>query len=219
MERILEPEYMNTPEETEGYDAMDHTEANRSFVDGLFTIRADQRRIVDLGTGPGHIPILIAQEAPDVQIVGVDAAEMMLVLAREKVAAAGLSERIELQNADVKSLPMADGAFDAVISNTILHHIPEPIAFLREAWRVCGAGGVLFIRDLFRPETEAEAWRLVDLHAKGANDQQRQLFYDSLHAALTLDDARDTVVSAGMPHASVEMTSDRHYTIVCLRPQ
>lgn len=215
MERILEPEYMDTPEETEGYDAMDHTAANRSFVDDLFAVRTDQRRFLDLGTGPGHIPILVAQEHPEVHVVGVDAAETMLELARKKVAAAGLSERIELQNADVKSMPIADGAFDAVFSNTILHHIPEPIEFLREAWRVCD--GLLFIRDLFRPETEDEAWQLVNLHAEGANDQQRRLFYDSLHAALTLDEARETVAAAGMAHAAVEMTSDRHYTIVCHR--
>jgi ubiquinone/menaquinone biosynthesis C-methylase UbiE len=215
MERILEPEYMDTPEEADGYDAMDHTAANRSFVDDLCAVRTSETRFLDLGTGPGHIPILLAQEDQDVHVVGVDAAETMLVLARKKVAAAELTERIELQNADVKALPMADASFDAVFSNTILHHIPEPIEFLREAWRVCGS--TIFIRDLFRPETEDLAWQLVDLHGKGATDWQRRLFYDSLHAALTLDEARDTVAAAGMSRASVEMTSDRHYTIVCHR--
>lgn len=214
MRRVLEPEYMDTPEEAEGYQAMDHTAANRSVVERFLELGGGRcRRVIDLGTGPGDIPILLCQSAPGPRVVAVDAAEHMLALARPKLGPLGLQDRIEFVPADVKALPWPDGAFDGVFSNTILHHIPEPLEFLREAARVLAPGGVLLIRDLFRPDSEAEAWRLVDLHAAGADEYQRQLFFASFCAALTLDEARDCVRRAGLLAARVEMSSDRHYTI------
>ena len=78
-------------------------------------------------------------------VTAVDAAETMLAIARKKVAAEGLDDRITLDQADVKALPYPDGTFDTVYSNTILHHIPEPVAMLREAWRVLKRDGVLWI--------------------------------------------------------------------------
>ena len=101
-----------------------------------------------------------------------------------------------------------------MISNTILHHIPEPLFFLEEAARVRKPGGVLVIRDLYRPETEEQAHELVRLHASTATADQQKMLFDSLHAGLTLDEARAMVAEVGMTGASVEMTSDRHYTIV-----
>lgn len=221
MERILEPEYMDTPEEAEGYDAMDHAEANRSFVEAFLAARGAREllHVADLGTGPGDIPILLAQQLPQAKVVGIDAAATMLALAKDKVAAAGLQDRIDLSQADVKALPAPDRHYQAVISNTILHHIPEPLGFLREAWRVCAEGGLLFIRDLYRPPTEDDARALVHRYAAEGTEQQQKLFFDSLHAALTLEEIRDVAEAAGLPsaHTHIEMTSDRHYTIRCFR--
>jgi ubiquinone/menaquinone biosynthesis C-methylase UbiE len=150
--------------------------------------------------------------------VAIDAATTMLDVARTRVRDAGLVGRIELLKADAKHLPFADGEFDGVLSNTILHHIPEPLDFVREAARVLApTDATLVIRDLFRPPTETEAWRIVDRHAAEADPRQRRLLFDSLHAALTLDEARRLVEAAGLADAIVEMTSDRHYTITLVR--
>lgn len=215
MQRVLEPEYMDTPEEADGYQAMDHSVANQSVVARFLELGGGRCcRVIDLGTGPGDIPILLAQQTDDhLHVTGVDAAGTMLALARPKLAQLRLQHRIEFLQADVKRLPFADASCDGVFSNTILHHIPEPVLFLREARRVFAPGGVLLIRDLFRPASEAEAWRLVDLHAKGATEWQRQLFFASFHAALTLDEARQCARDAGLGHARIDMCSDRHYSI------
>ncbi|MEZ6147292.1 MAG: class I SAM-dependent methyltransferase [Planctomycetaceae bacterium] len=66
---------------------------------------------------------------------------------------------------DGKSLPYEPGEFDVVMSNSIVHHIPEPFEALREMRRVVRPGGLLFVRDLLRPDSEAEVERLVTLHA------------------------------------------------------
>ena len=98
-------------------------------------------------------------------------------------------DRIRLQMADAKSLAFSDGQFDGVMSNSIIHHLPEPIGCLREAVRVTKPGGLLFFRDLLRPGTSEELARLVELYAPAAGlsagaDHQRAMFADSLHAAL-----------------------------------
>lgn len=206
---------MDTQEEAQEYEAMDHAAANDSAVARFLEIGGGHGRLLDLGTGPGHIPILIAQARSEARIVAVDAAQTMLNLADKNIDEAGVSDRITLRQANVRNLPFDDGSFDEVFSNTILHHIPDPLVFLREAWRVLAPGGVLLIRDLFRPTTEDEAWALVDKHATEGTKTQRQLLFDSLHAALTLEEARSAVTEVGMTGASVEMSSDRHYTIEC----
>ncbi len=214
MKRILETEYMDTNEESDSYDAMDHGSANGDFVEFFTKAGGGCGQILDIGTGPGDIPLLIAARHTEAQITAIDAAATMLSIAKKKIEAAGMTERIALQQADAKGLAFADSSFDAVISNTILHHIPQPLELLREARRVLKPGGLLVIRDLFRPETKDEAWALVNKHAAAGTKAQQKLLYDSLHAGLTVVEARDTVKAAGLCHASVEMTSDRHYTIV-----
>jgi ubiquinone/menaquinone biosynthesis C-methylase UbiE len=213
MKRILEPEYMDTVEEAESYQGMDHSAANQSLADRFHAIGGGRGLVLDIGTGPGDIPVLLTREALGLSLVAVDAAREMLRLARRSIESANLTGRIALHCADAKRLPYSSDVFDGVYSNTILHHIPEPTQLLAEAWRVLKPGGVLLIRDLYRPDSEKEAWRLVDLHAAGADKAQRQLLFDSLHAALTVEEAREAVHRAGIRGARVEMSSDRHYTV------
>lgn len=217
MKRILEPEFMDCIDEAEEYAALDHSEPNRDVVACLLAAGGDRGRVIDLGTGPGDIPILIARAAPDARITAVDAAETMLTLARRRITTAGLADRIELVKADVKELPFPDDDFDAVFSNTILHHIPEPVVFLREAARIRRPDGALVIRDLCRPSTRGDAEALVAKHAGTATVKQQMLLFDSLCAALTLDEARRCAADAGLGAATVEMSSDRHWTILIAR--
>jgi ubiquinone/menaquinone biosynthesis C-methylase UbiE len=147
-----------------------------------------------------------------VRVVAVDAAHHMIELASSNICRAGLAERIRVELADAKRLPHADGAFDAVISNSIVHHIPRPESVLAEMVRVTAPGGGLFVRDLVRPESDAALRHLVKQYASDANEHQRQMFADSLHAALTLDEIRELVKKLGFPPLGVQMTSDRHWT-------
>ena len=71
LERILEPEVMDTDEEADGYQAMDHSGPNSAFVDRLIELGA-KGHVLDIGCGPGAIPILIAERIPDAYVTGVD---------------------------------------------------------------------------------------------------------------------------------------------------
>ncbi len=78
----------------------------------------------------------------------------MLNLARRNVDTAGLADRITLRLSDAKQPIGIEQSFDAVMSNSIVHHLPEPIQCLREAVRATKPNGRLFFRDLLRPTTK-----------------------------------------------------------------
>jgi ubiquinone/menaquinone biosynthesis C-methylase UbiE len=228
LNRILEPELMDTADDAREYNAMDHAAVNTVFVNDLLRALTDwslQRPVnhpsplslLDQGAGAAQIPIELARRAPNLRITAIDAAESMLSLARTNIAAARLSDRIDLVLGDTKTLPFDNESYDIVISNSICHHIPDPRDWLAEALRVTRHGGLLFHRDLARPTDESQLQSLVDTYAAGATAYQRRLFSESLHAALTANEIRDLVATFGFALETVRMTSDRHWTWVATK--
>jgi ubiquinone/menaquinone biosynthesis C-methylase UbiE len=212
LSRVLEPEVMDSAEEARDYDAMDHSTVNRIFVQDFLAIWPGDGPILDVGTGTAQIPIQLCRQAPKVQITAIDLAEHMLAVGRENVQRAGLAERIQLERIDAKKMPYAAGSFAAVISNSIVHHIPEPKQALAEMVRVTRPGGVLFVRDLLRPADKATLDHIVKTYAGDANAHQQKMFADSLHAALSLVELRAMIASLGLVPEHVRQTSDRHWT-------
>jgi ubiquinone/menaquinone biosynthesis C-methylase UbiE len=218
LKRVLEPEVMDTLDEARDYDTMDHREVNRVFVTDLLACGRLEGDAIDLGTGTAQIPIELCRRHDDCRVVGVDLSINMLELARYNIEAAGLIDRIVLAHTDAKELPYGDEAFDVVMSNSIVHHIPEPAAVLSQAVRVTAPGGLLFFRDLLRPDDDATVKRLVETYAGQANEHQRQMFDDSLRAALSLDEIRQLVEQLGYAGETVQATSDRHWTWCVRKP-
>jgi ubiquinone/menaquinone biosynthesis C-methylase UbiE len=215
--RVLEPEVMDSADDARDYDAMDHSEVNRRFVADFLAAQsqagqAPDSELLDLGTGTALIPIELCAQNPQARVMAIELAEHMLRLARKNVARHGLSERVSLQHVDAKRLPYADGRVSAVISNSIVHHIPEPRHVLAEALRVLKPGGLVFVRDLARPYDDQQVRQLVATYAAGCNGHQRQLFEDSLRAALSVEEIKMLVVQLGFDATSVQATSDRHWT-------
>jgi ubiquinone/menaquinone biosynthesis C-methylase UbiE len=228
LERVLEPEVMDTAEEAADYDSMDHGEVNARFCADLFSLRAElPSPVLDVGTGTALIPIELCKRVTGVDVIAIDLAEHMLDLGRRNVARAGLEKRIRLEKIDAKAMPYADRQFGATVSNSIVHHIPEPRAVFSEMWRVTAPGGVLFVRDLARPDSENEVDRLVeryggdppgDFSKKDSYERQKSLFRASLCAALTVSEVAAIVASFGIPHDAVRATSDRHWTLAFVKP-
>jgi ubiquinone/menaquinone biosynthesis C-methylase UbiE len=218
--RVLEPEVMDKPEEAREYDAMDHAAVNHKFVADFQAVHGTGRggEVIDVGTGPGRVPIALCRADRHVRVLGVDLSGPMLDLARRNIAAASLTDRIRLARGDAKSLPFPDGRFEAVVSNTIIHHIPDPSGVFEEMVRLVAPGGTLMVRDLARPADESELDALVALHAGSEPMTARMLLRDSLHAALTLEEARMMVERLGIGPDGVNMTSDRHWTWIWVRP-
>ena len=148
--RVLEPEVMDTLEEARDYDAMDHSTVNRVFVADFLTVWGGQGPVLDVGAGTAQIPIELCRQHPTVNVVAIDLAEEMLRVGRMNVAKASLDKRITLERQDAKQMRYDRGAFGAVISNSIIHHIPRP-GVVGEMIRVARTGGTIFVRDLLRP--------------------------------------------------------------------
>lgn len=212
MERVLEPEVMDTWEESVAYDAMDFTEVNTAFAEEAIALAPDRARVLDAGTGPARIPILMCQRRPRWRVVGIDLSRNMLKLGAKHVAKAELGDRIRLDCVDAKQLPYPDAHFDFVVSNSIVHHLSDPLPFFRELRRVLKPEGGLFLRDLFRPEDEATVDKLVASIGGDYDAHQTQLFRDSLCAAFTVEEVRDMLQTAGLEGVSVYASSDRHWT-------
>jgi ubiquinone/menaquinone biosynthesis C-methylase UbiE len=210
--RVLEPEAMDSAEEARDYDAMDHSAVNRLFVADFLAVWDRRNPVLDVGTGTAQIPIELCRRVPTAQVIAVDLAEQMLRQGQENVRRAGLDECVQLQRQDAKHLPFPARHFAAVLSNSIVHHIPEPAAVLAEMVRVVAPEGTLFVRDLLRPADEATVQHLVSTYAGNANAHQRQMFADSLHAALTLAEIRDLIAPLGFGAHTVQQTTDRHWT-------
>ena len=219
--RVLEPEAMDSADEAREYDLMDHVSVNAAFVaDLLARVGRSLSRddvVLDVGTGTARIPITLCGADAACKVVGVDLAHAMLLVGRDNVIDASLTSRIALWRARADALPCRDALFPIVASNSLIHHLPDPAAAMKEACRVAAPGGIVFMRDLFRPASELELDRLVRVHAATATPAQRQLFADSLHAALTVDEVRDIVAALPFRAASVDATSDRHWTLSATR--
>jgi ubiquinone/menaquinone biosynthesis C-methylase UbiE len=219
LQRILEPEFMDTVDAAIAYDSMDHADVNRIFVTDLLDeardLLADASRpaeVLDLGTGTAQIPIELCRRSDGVRVLAVDAATSMLDAAIANIDIASLRDRIRLAHVDAKQLPYDAGRFPIVMSNSIVHHIPDPLDVLREAVRVAAGGGLVFFRDLLRPPDESAVERLVTEYAGTADQTQQKMFADSLSAALTLDEVRSLVAQLGFAGETVRETSDRHWT-------
>ena len=217
LERVLEPEVMDTYEEARDYDSMDHQAVNKLFVDDLLAVGNIGNDILDVGTGTAQIPVELCRQSEDCRIIAIDMAVHMLDLARFNIEVDGFSQRIFLQQIDAKDMLFESEMFDCVMSNSIIHHIPEPLAVLAESIRVIRPGGLLFFRDLLRPESGEEVAHLVSTYAGDENEHQRQMFDDSLRAALSLSEIRAMVSSLGFEAETVQATSDRHWTWIAIK--
>lgn len=213
MQRRLEPEVMDTLEAAIEYDAMDFTEVNTTFAkEAIALLPIEKALVLDAGTGTGRIPVLMGQMRPQWQFIAIDLAKNMLQIASQHLQQIGSQQPIRWELVDAKHLPYQDQQFDLVISNSLVHHLPEPLLFFSELKRVTKPNGGIFVRDLFRPADEETTNDLVDTIGVEYNQHQTKLFRDSLHAALTLDEVNQLIAEVALPGVKVYQSSDRHWT-------
>ncbi|EMI15813.1 UbiE/COQ5 methyltransferase [Rhodopirellula maiorica SM1] len=217
--RTLEPETMDAFDEAVAYLEMNHAEVNRIFADDLFAGGTTGPRVIDLGCGPAILAIEIASRDQAIEVMAVDLSTEMLGLAKQEIDFAGMLEQIMLHQADAKTMTgYEDAIADTVVSNSLIHHLEQADEAIKTAMRLVKPEGRVFIRDLMRPESESAVESLVQLYAGDENDVAKQLLRQSLHAALTLDEIRDTAAECGIDGECVQATSDRHWTIDWTRP-
>jgi ubiquinone/menaquinone biosynthesis C-methylase UbiE len=214
MDRILEPEVMDTWLEATAYDAMDFVAVNTLFATEAIALDPHAIKILDIGTGTARIPILMCQHQPQYLITGIDLARSMLIIGQRNVAEAGLTQRIRLERVDSKKMPYPDLEFDMLISNSLVHHLPDPLSFFVEIKRLVRPGGAILIRDLIRPENDMIVNNLVAKIGADYDAHQQQLFHDSLKAALTLAEVQELIDRVGLSQVKLIQSSELHWTML-----
>ncbi len=212
MQRVTEPEVMDSPQEAVEYDAMDFLEVNTAFAERALELGSPVGLILDAGTGTARIPILMCQRRPHWQVIGIDLAQSMLDVGRKNVENSSLQQQIKLELVDAKQMPYPEAHFDMVVSNSIIHHLPNPLPFLQELKRVLKPNGAILLRDLIRPDSEETLEDLVERYAGDCNEHQKMLFRDSLYAAFTLDEVTELLQQVALEGVHVYQSSDRHWT-------
>jgi ubiquinone/menaquinone biosynthesis C-methylase UbiE len=104
-------------------------------------------RILDVGTGPGTVPLHIARAAPRVTVDGIDLSEPMIAYATTAALETGCADRVTFHTADAGRMPFADDSFDLIVSSMSQHHWSDVPAVIAEIRRVLRPGGQAWIYD------------------------------------------------------------------------
>ena len=216
MERVTEPEVMDEPEQARAYAEADFEQAHSQVI-ALIRERFPgddfAGATLDLGCGPADISIRFARAFPAARVDGVDGAVAMLTHARAAVRDAGLEARVRLIRGRLPEARLPQARYDAVISNSLLHHLHEP-RVLWEAVRRYGAPGArVFVMDLLRPRSRDHARALVAEYSGTEPDVLQRDFYNSLRAAFRPQEIQGQLDSAGLGTLTVETVSDRHLAV------
>jgi demethylmenaquinone methyltransferase/2-methoxy-6-polyprenyl-1,4-benzoquinol methylase len=113
----------------------------RSFLVSRIGVESSER-VLDVATGTGAVAVELARKR-GCTVVGLDQSPEMLAVARARVAAAGVSERVELVEGHADQLPFEDASFDALTFTYLLRYVDDPRATLHEVARVVRKGGTI----------------------------------------------------------------------------
>ncbi|HEV2493688.1 MAG TPA: class I SAM-dependent methyltransferase [Terriglobia bacterium] len=217
MPRTPEPEVMGEADEVEAYasaaaqsylDAIDNT-----LVEQVISLASPARSakagdsdalsgwLLDVGTGPGGIPLKLVRRCPRLRAVGIDRSLNMVRAARQAAAEQGLA-RVFFLVADARNITFPDGCFDIVLSNSVLHHLQDPLPVLNEMARLAKPSGMVLLRDLRRPSRLAFPLH-VGWFGRYYSGLMKKLYVDSVRAAYTADELRQLLRQSALWGAEV----------------
>lgn len=215
MERQPEPELMNEAEQARAYAEADFEQPHEYFVELCKQSFAGPLSgdVLDLGCGPADVVIRFARQFPDSRILAVDGAEAMLALGEQAVKEAGLSDNIQFHQAYLPEHSLPEKNYRAIISNSLLHHLQNPLVMWQTIKRYGTTHTQVFVMDLMRPRSESAARDLVEEYARNEPEVLKHDFYHSLLAAYTIGEVESQLETEGLVELNVKPVSDRHLVI------
>ena len=216
MKRRPEPELMDSEAQTLAYAEADFNDSNSLFTESFLARFHDlpaSGRMADLGCGPGDITFRLARALRGWEVIGLDAGPNMLKHAERRLASEALPRRVRFRLAHLPDHTLPAAAWNAVVSNSLLHHLPQPGILWKSIIHLAAPGAAIQVMDLMRPDSEEHAQRLVELYAGDAPDVLRDDFYNSLLAAYTPEEVSGQLIQAGLDRLKIASASDRHWIV------
>jgi len=217
MNRIPEPDLMNDASQAEAYALADFSEPHNHFVERFAhtfpDFRGEAITLLDLGCGTADVTIRFARRYPGCSIDGIDGAAAMLAWGQRAVIRADLTSRIRLIQGYLPDAALPMRSYGGILCNSLLHHLKEPLLLWNTIKKITQPGSPVFVMDLLRPESEADARALVEVHAGNESPLLQRDFFNSLRAAYTLTEVSDQLDQAGLGHLQVAPVSDRHVVV------
>ena len=107
-------------------------------------------RVLDMGCGSGATNLVLADQFPDSEFVGIDLSDPLLELAREAAQERGVAGRVCFEKANVLKAPFEDRSFDVLLNLNMVHLVADPSRMFGEMGRLLTPDGFLFVADLRR---------------------------------------------------------------------
>jgi demethylmenaquinone methyltransferase/2-methoxy-6-polyprenyl-1,4-benzoquinol methylase len=112
---------------------------------------SNPQKILDVATGTADVAILMAKILKPTQVIGIDIANQMLEIGRDKIAQQGLSDKISLETGDSEKLRFEDNSFDAITVAFGVRNFENLEKGLAEMYRVTRPGGRVVILEFSKP--------------------------------------------------------------------
>jgi 2-polyprenyl-3-methyl-5-hydroxy-6-metoxy-1,4-benzoquinol methylase len=136
----------------------------------------------------------------------------MIALAVETVKEASLADRIAFRCERFQTMSLVE-PFDASVSNSLLHHVPNPLQFWYRLRQLVNPGSPVLVMDLLRPDSSEEAQAIVDRYAAKEPEMLRRDFYHSLLAAFTEDEVAAQLAEMNLSRLIIDVVDDRHWVV------
>ncbi len=215
MPRIPEPEKM-TEEEEFFYAKADYSVPHEALAQEIIAkVGVAPKWAIDIGCGPGDVLLRLRKHAPNWTLVGADISAQMLSLARQDEAKrlSSLETPINWVLINGKQIAFPDATFDVIISNSVLHHVADPVHFWSVVRKLSKQGTDVFVRDLRRPATEAEARDIIERNIPEEYDVVKTHYFSSLLSAYTVSEVESQLREAQLFGLSVIEIEDRYLSI------
>lgn len=217
MKRRLEPELMDDAEQALAYAEADFSESNTLFITLLNQLKPgalNGAQALDLGCGPADITIRFLRAYPHASCDALDGAQSMLDLAQTALdALPGIAPRCRLICDRIPSTQLPTGGYDLILSNSLLHHLPDPQVLWHTIKTVGKPGALVLVMDLMRPASAGWAEALVATYADGAPEVLRSDFRNSLFASFEPQEVVAQLAEAGLSGLEVGVVSNRHLAV------
>lgn len=133
----------------ERYFSSSVSEAIRKILSASGVEPGNVRAILDIGCGSGNATFGLAKFFPDARIIASDLSPDLLQILGRRAEAAGVSDRISLLVANAETLTLEQDSFDLICGSSMLHHLQDPDATVRNLLRGLRSGGVAFFFEPF----------------------------------------------------------------------